>query len=158
MNGIEKSSSGEEIMQKISATGHKVTESRRVVVELALKRESPFSAADLYEDIKRLAPSVGRATVFRTLDLLSGMQLLEKVHLGEGCHSYVVCQTRHHHHLICNSCGRTVDFEDCQLNELMQELARQTEFSIKGHRLEVFGHCRSCQENEKPLTVSNGIG
>ncbi|MEI7556521.1 Fur family transcriptional regulator [Candidatus Chlorohelix sp.] len=156
MGTIVKTSAGEEIMQKISESGYKLTESRRVLVELALKHEGHFSAADLYETIKSEAPSVGRATVFRTLDLLTSMQLLEKIHLGDGCHSYVVCQSRHHHHLICNTCGLTIDFENCHLNELLQDLSRLTNFSIKGHWLEVFGQCERCQ-NKEQFAVTDSI-
>jgi Fur family ferric uptake transcriptional regulator len=156
MSKIERTIIGDDIMLKISQAGHKLTDSRRAVVELALRREHHFSAAELYEDVKREAPSVGRATVFRTLDLLSNMQLLEKVHIGEGCHSYVVCQSRHHHHLICNSCGMTVNFENCALNETLQQLAQQTNFDIRGHWLEVFGQCASCQRKEQQEMALTG--
>ncbi len=144
MSKIEHTPGGDLIMEKISEADHKVTESRRVVVELALKRDNAFSAAALYDDVKQLAPSVGRATVFRTLDLLSSMGFLEKVHMEDGCHNYVVCHGQHHHHLICNRCGAAVDFEDCSLNELLQQLASRTGFQIQGHWLEVFGLCRNC--------------
>ena len=156
MLSIEHTLAGDEIMQKISRAGHKVTESRRVVVELALRRTGYFSASDLYDEMKREAPTVGRATVFRTLDLLSSMHLLEKVHAGEGCHSYVICQSHHHHHLICNNCGTAVDFEDCSLSDLMQRLAQETRFLIHGHWLEVFGECEGCRQKTEEKRKSVG--
>ena len=132
-------------MVRLSDASHRLTESRRAVVELALKKEGLFTAADLYEDVRREAPGVGRATVFRTLDLLTGYRFLEKIHLGENCHSYVVCQERHHHHLLCSVCGKVVDFENCGLSDLLEELAKRTDFQITGHWLEVTGRCSSCQ-------------
>lgn len=142
-NAVEKT------LQRISEAGHKVTSARRVMVEVILRRSGYFTAADIYEDIKHAAPGVGRATVFRTLDLLNEIQLVEKIHQGDGCHRYVVCQTQHHHHLVCSSCGSTSDFDECTLNDLFQQLAQQMRFRIRGHWLEIFGVCENCQEAEQ---------
>ncbi len=156
MSNIEHTRAGDAIMEKISEADHKVTESRRAVVELALKREHAFSAAELYEIVKEKAPGVGRATVFRTLDLLTSLRFLEKVHMAEGCHNYVVCGGQHHHHLICDSCGVALDFEDCSLTELLQRLTERTGFAIRGHWLEVFGKCQNCQKANLPVPTLVG--
>ncbi len=143
-------------IQRISEAGYKVTAARRALVDLILRRSSYFSAADIWEDVQNLAPGVGRATVFRTLDLLTEMQMVGKIHVSDGYHPYVVCQGHHHHHMICSNCGTTSDFDECTLNELLQQLEHQTHFRIRGHWLEVFGVCESCQQVEKvePLLVT----
>lgn len=146
---VELASAVEQILQRISEAGHKVTSARRVVVELILRQAGYFTSADICEALKSVEPGVGRATVFRTLDLLNEMHLVEKVHLADGCHRYLVCQTNQHHHLICSRCGTASDFDEPTLNELFQQLARQTRFRIRGHWIEVFGLCENCQEVEQ---------
>jgi Fur family transcriptional regulator, ferric uptake regulator len=140
---------GDAILKRLSEAGFKLTDSRRAVVELMLKRQGHFSASDIYEDTKREAPKVGRATVFRTLDLLSQMNMLERIHIGDGCHSYVICESHHHHHIICSSCGSSISFENCELEGFIKKLESQTNFRIHGHWLEVFGECVTCQQLDK---------
>jgi Fe2+ or Zn2+ uptake regulation protein len=149
ITGILPTPQGDAILKKLSDAGYKMTDSRRAVVELMLRRQGHFSAADIYQDTKREAPKVGRATVFRTLDLLSQMNMLERVHAGEGCHSYVICGNHHHHHIICSSCGSSLSFENCELDNFIRKLEQDTSFRIHGHWLEVFGECVTCQKSVK---------
>lgn len=117
------------------------------MVEAAQRQPGPFTADELLQQLQDAGPGVGRATVFRTLDLLAQNAVLDRLHRPDGCHSYVVATpgNQHHHHLICSACGAVVQFEECTVEPLLAALSDRTQFSISGHWLEVFGLCVACQ-------------
>jgi Fur family ferric uptake transcriptional regulator len=137
----------EQTLHFLTARGQRMTEPRRQVVEAAQKRDGPFTADDLLQELRDSGADVGRATIFRTLDLLVQHGVLDRLHQPQGCHRYVVAldAERHHHHLICSDCGTVVQFEECNVGPLLTELGRQNGFRISGHWLEVFGTCAACQ-------------
>jgi Fur family transcriptional regulator, ferric uptake regulator len=137
----------EHTLQLLQQRGHRLTGPRRRVVEAAQRQSGPFTADELLQQLQDDLPRVGRATIFRTLDLLAQNNVLDRLHRPDGCHSYVVATPGdpHHHHLICSACGVVVQFEDCTVEPLLAELSDRTQFSISGHWLEVFGLCAACQ-------------
>ena len=114
-------------------------------MELVAARGSRhFSAADLVADAQVRSIRIGRATVFRTLDLLLASDIIERIDLPDGEHAYLACRPNHHHHVICTGCGRSNDVDDGDLRGLVAAVERATGFAIDGHRLELFGRCPSC--------------
>jgi len=142
----------DDILEKLEQDGLRSTQPRRVVVDEIVRRDTPFTSTELLESVQSHSPGVGRATVFRTLDLLSRMGILQRIHRdadGGPCHAYLACDDTHHHHLICNACGHVTDFqEDATLDALVREVERHTAFKIEGHRLELVGLCPNCQSHE----------
>ncbi len=139
----------DEIMERLDNEGYRLTGPRRIVVGQIVRHHTPFTSAELLETVRHNSPAIGRATVFRTLDLLCRIGLVQRIHEdahGGRCHAYIACDERHHHHLICNSCGTVRDFnEDEALDALVREVEKRTAFQIEGHRLELVGLCPSCQ-------------
>jgi len=139
----------ENVMQKLAGEGYRPTGPRRAVVEEILGRRVPFTSAELWDAVQVSTPGVGRATVFRTLDLLGKLGVVQRIHSDaeEGrCQAYLACGERHHHHLICNVCGRVTDFEEeDELEGLVREVERRTAFKVEGHRLELVGVCAQCR-------------
>ena len=135
----------EELLARLAARGHRMTGPRRQIVT-ALARRGSTTAQELYESLRADGSGIGRATVFRTLELLSGLGVLERVHGDAGYHNYALAQPGHSHQIICSDCGTTLEFSDCALDSLLTGLAQRTAFRIDGHWLEVFGVCRSCQQ------------
>ncbi|HMA36051.1 MAG TPA: Fur family transcriptional regulator [Chloroflexia bacterium] len=137
------------VLERLDQEGLRLTEPRQQVVAAILGRTTPFTSAELWTAIQERAPSIGRATVFRTLDLLVRLGILQRIHAdaeGGRCHAYLACDAGHHHHLICNGCGAVTDFtEDAALGELIHQVERHTAFRIEGHRLELVGRCPACQ-------------
>lgn len=137
------------LLERLNQEGYRLTGPRRIVLEKVVSHSEPFTSAELWEAIQRDAPTIGRATVFRTLDLLCKMGVVQRIHRDAEsgrCQAYLACDERHHHHLICKGCGNVADFyEGKTLEVLMREIEQRTAFRVEGHRLELVGLCPSCQ-------------
>ena len=139
------------LVSRVADTGLRMTGPRTVVLGEIARQRSSFTATELLDAVNRCAPQVGRATVFRTLDLLVEHGMLRRVHTESGAnwgHSYVLCglSDAHHHHLVCTVCGRVSDFEGCSVDGLIEGLKAQSAFRVQGHHLELYGECESCQD------------
>ncbi|GAC1299758.1 MAG: hypothetical protein NVSMB27_39960 [Ktedonobacteraceae bacterium] len=88
---------------------------------------------------------MGRATVFRAVEKLVDMGLLDRIEFADGTHRYRVCGGTHHHHLTCTHCHRVVEIDICLPQEQLAVISEQTNFDIEGHTLTVFGRCEDCR-------------
>jgi Fur family ferric uptake transcriptional regulator len=129
----------------LDRAGYRLTEPRRAVVELIGAREGHFTAADLVRDARVRRLGLGRATIFRSLDLLTGLSVLERLDLPSGEHAYVPCEPRHHHHVVCSACGRSTEVEDLGIGSIVHEVELRTGYRIDDHRLELYGRCPRCR-------------
>ena len=100
---------------------------------------------------------VGRATVFRTLDILERLGAVERLELPSGEHTYVVCEPAHHHHVVCSGCGRTEEIVDAGLRTVVRRVARRTGYRVDEHRLELFGLCPACLAGESEGGNRDGL-
>lgn len=130
-----------DISRLLADHGHRLTQPRRAVVETILGHDRPFTA----EQIVAESPEIGRATVYRTLELLASVDVLTRILTADGRPAYVAGTPGHRHHLVCSSCGATVAFTSCPMEQLVQDLSATTDFAIVGHHLEVFGVCPECR-------------
>src|SRR3990172_9979492 len=87
----------------------------------------------------------GRATVFRTIRLLTERGVVCRVLLEDGSLHYRLSRRGHHHHLVCLNCGGVRDLDECAVGDLVRELSRASGYEIEGHWLEVYGRCASCR-------------
>lgn len=138
-----------EMLRAIDRAGIRLTEPRRAVVALIARRGGHFTSADLVADADRRKIGVGRATIFRLLELLAAESLVERVDLPDGSRAYVPCEPSHHHHLVCVSCGAIAEVDDCGIDAVTAEAARRTGFRIDAHRLELFGRCPNCARRRR---------
>ncbi|MBA3779711.1 MAG: transcriptional repressor [Chloroflexi bacterium] len=138
----------EPLVEALDVAGHRLTEPRRAVAELIAQRQGHFTAADLVADARSRRLGIGRATIFRALELFTELNLVERLDLPSGDHAYVGCMRRHHHHVVCSSCGRTTEVEDHGMQTVVSEVGRQTGYRIDAHRVELFGICPSCQARD----------
>ena len=132
------------IVDTLGRRGLRLTGARRRVADMLDRRGGTFTAADLLDDAERHDVAIGRATVFRSLDLFTDLGLLERIDLPTGDHAYVVCEPVHHHHVVCSVCGRQTEVEDAGVQAILAEMERQTGYRIDRHRLELYGTCPSC--------------
>lgn len=128
--------------------GHRMTQPRRIVTGQVLQQSRPFTAEQMVAEVHAAAPEVGRATVYRTLELLGSVDVVARVLRSDGHPAYIAGSPGHRHHLVCSDCGTTVAFSACPVDALVSDLRRDTNFAIQGHMLEVFGVCPACQTQE----------
>jgi Fur family ferric uptake transcriptional regulator len=144
----------ERIIQALEGAGYQATPNRRLVARLVAATGGYFTAADLLERGRRERVKIGRATIFRALDLLTSLRVVERLDLPSGSHAYVICvPDEHHHHLVCSCCGRSEDVADGELAGLVDEIAGRSGYRIEAHRLELFGICPTCADRA-PESVS----
>ncbi len=124
------------------------TAPRRMLVEKLAelaKTGEAFSPDDLWQRLRAVYGKIGRATVYRSIEQLVENKVLDRVELCDGSHRYRVCGGSHHHHLVCTSCHRVEDFQDCLSEQKFEEIGRRHDFSVEDHRLTVYGTCRRCR-------------
>ena len=133
------------VIGELSIEGHRITEPRKRLLRRIATYTHPFSAEELYASVQQADDSIGRATVYRTLDLLLSRRWLARIHREDGEHAYVIAAGGHEHHLVCTQCGLVTAFEGCDLETLIGGLAQRLGFEIRGHWLEAYGRCQRCR-------------
>jgi Fur family ferric uptake transcriptional regulator len=123
----------------------KCTPQRLAVLGIMQKSMKHLSITEVHKDVKRILPRTGLATIYRTLETLEKLGLVVRVHLEDGCQSYALAPSGHQHPIVCVSCNRVVDFEECPIEDISRRLSRETGFKIQQHFLQLFGRCRECQ-------------
>lgn len=137
--------SAAEAMTAMSSHGYRLTSPRRAIIMAALGQERPFTAEQLVAATVDAAGDSGRSTVYRTLEILASLGILSRILDAGGRPVYVTGAPNHRHHLLCSGCGVTVPFSDCPVSDLAVTLARDNDFEIHGHLLEIFGTCGNCR-------------
>src|SRR6476659_8504804 len=122
----------------------KLTRPRQAVLEIIAAAEHHLTPAEIHKRARKKYPHLGLVTVYRTLELLTGLGYVQRVHFNNGCHSYVAAAQGHAHHLVCSNCGKAEEFENCDLEPLIARLQRKTGFQIQIHMLELMGRCPEC--------------
>ncbi len=135
---------GGSLLTALSDAGARVTEPRRAVAALIGAQDGHFTTAQLLTAARLEYPGLGRATIFRALDLFTSLGFVERMDLPGGGHAWVACETAHHHHAICTRCGRSTEVDDHGLADVLASVAGRSGFRVTTHRLEVFGTCASC--------------
>lgn len=151
------------VLAHLSAQGHRVTGPRRAILERIVRYTQPFGAEQLFKDLGGDQGPIGRATVYRTVDLLCAGGWLARVHWSPAKetttadeHAYVPIEPGHQHHLVCKNCGAVVAFEGCDVDGLLGGLAQRLNFRIDGHWLEAYGLCQGCQRRAGPAPAGAG--
>jgi Fe2+ or Zn2+ uptake regulation protein len=125
--------------------GYRMTAPRRAIIAAALRQERPFTAEQLVADAAYGAGESGRSTVYRTLEILASLGVLSRILDATGRPVYVAGAPVHRHHLVCAGCGTAVPFNACPVGDLAASLARENDFEVHGHLLEIFGTCGDCR-------------
>ena len=135
--------------------GYKNTQQRLHILQAFLEFEGHCAAEELLNAARRRDPSVSQATVYRTLKLLCHAGLARAMHFGDGMARFERrLAEEHHDHLICELCGRTIEFFSAEIERLQEDLARQHNFAPTRHRLYLYGVCPICREAESDAVRS----
>ena len=138
------SSITEQILEALEERGYRSTAPRRTMAAAIGEQSRHFTAEGLRQ---QLPPSLGRATVYRTLKILVEADVLCRVLLEDGDLHYQLSHRGHHHHLLCVQCGASQDLSGCDIEDMLASTSARHGFELSGHWLEVYGRCRSCIEN-----------
>lgn len=127
--------------------GVRNTWQRAAVVEVLQDIDKFVSARQIHEELENRGEKVGLTTVYRTLQSLAEVEAVDVLQNKEGESLYRHCLTEHHHHhLVCSVCGRSEEIEGGPVEKWAQLVAQRYGYELVGHDAEVFGVCRSCQE------------
>jgi len=131
----------------LSESGHRAGGARAAVIELLAPQSCCLSAQEISEDLRKAGNDVGIASIYRALDLLHELGLVQRVEFGEGAARFepVVPGGEHHHHAVCDTCGRVTAFEDERLERQLERLAGRLRHSMSGHDLVIHGECSRCR-------------
>ena len=137
--------------QNFIRTNHLKSSKRRdLIFDYVVKTNAHFTVDDIYASMLRIDPEIGIATIYRTVRLLVDCGVLLEHTFGEkkGFFEVIDTNSKHHDHLICNVCGKILEFQ-CDLTKSdKQRIAEQYHFQIKSHKLEIFGTCSQCQKQQ----------
>lgn len=124
--------------QRCAEAGLKMTEQRRVILRVLGSAEDHPSVESVYERARQIDPSISIATVYRTLSLLDELDLVIKHEFQEG-HSRYEVNWDHHHHLVDLETGEVIEFQNEELEQLKEQIARDLGYDLIDHRLELYG-------------------
>ena len=126
--------------------GHKITPQRIAVLEEIIKNKDHRESEDIYFAIKSSKTYVSRATVYRTLDILVQNNFVRKLNIGDGRALYEnKIDSLHHDHLICDMCGKIIEFMNPEIEDIQEIIAKKFQFTLHRHIHQLFGHCKECQ-------------
>ena len=153
---MEQKEVQELLKDRLKEKGLKVTRQRHLVLSVLEENSGRhMTAEDIYELVAEDYPDIGLATVYRALQLLWDMQLVDRISFDDGCVRYEIGhlfkgEAKHnHHHLICRKCNKVIPFGDDLLDDLEHHIEEATGFHVLDHELKFFGLCRECMKKEK---------
>lgn len=130
----------------LAANNLKHSQQRKEVLYIFLNINKHLTANELYRIVQKKYPSIGYATIYRTLKLLCGCGLCRELKFEDGTTRYEHLHNHQHHdHLICTKCGRFVEVVDPEIERLQEKLIKQHGFYSERHRMELYGICKRCK-------------
>jgi Fur family ferric uptake transcriptional regulator len=136
----------EHALAALQAAGHRRGGARTAVVEALAMHSCAVTALDLDDELRRREPPVGRASVYRALEQLEQLGLVQRIEVCRGTAGYerIEPDGHHHHHAICRECGRMIPFEDSSLEHAIHELSESISFDVTEHDVVLRGRCERC--------------
>jgi Fur family ferric uptake transcriptional regulator len=134
-------------LAELRSAGHRKGQARLAVIDLLSTQRCALTAPEIAGELRSRGHGVGLATVYRTLELLADMKLVARLDVGQGIARYepLLPGGDHHHHLVCDHCGRVIPFDDDELEETIDRLTRKVRFQVAEHDVVLHGACRSCR-------------
>lgn len=141
----------DQIKKRLHSKSYKLTPQREATLRVLLEREEDhLSAEEVFLLVKEKAPEIGLATVYRTLELLSELEIVDKINFGDGVSRFDLRKEgveHFHHHLVCIECGLVEEIIEDLLGDVEKIVEEKWGFEVKDHRLTFHGVCKQCQES-----------
>jgi len=146
MSSEERGTWTQHAFHLLEQAGYRRGGARKAVVELLGRQSCAVTAIDIDTALRAGGQTVARASVYRTLEQLAELGLVQRLEVGQGTARYepVDPSGEHHHHLVCDRCGDVVPFEDPELEKAIARLSRRVEFEVDDHEVVLHGACGAC--------------
>lgn len=139
MSGVEPA------LQRLRDAGYKITHARRAVLSALHDSGGHLTSAEITERVESEHPAIGRASIFRTLELLTSLAVIRPTYVNPTTPTYVLMsQEGHHSHIICTECDRVIELDECHVDSLIGDLEYRHHIRLTGHLVEFYGICESC--------------
>jgi Fe2+ or Zn2+ uptake regulation protein len=132
-------------LKALSEHGYRLTGSRRAVVEIVGTSPRAMTPLEVFDSARAAHPELGLVSVYRTLEKLEELHLIQRVHQPSGCQAFISASQGHQHMLLCQNCGQVTFFEGDDLDNLISAISSRTGYKIQEHWLQLFGICEDCR-------------
>jgi Fur family transcriptional regulator, ferric uptake regulator len=129
--------------------GYRITAPLRAIVDILSVSDCALGPLKLVELGRKSCPGMGLVTVYRALEKMEELGLIQRVHQSQNCSMYLRAAHGHEHLLLCLVCGKVEFFSGDNLNELIHQISKKSGFTIREHWLQLYGICSECQENKE---------
>jgi len=134
--------------QELQGSGARLTKPRKAILDVIAASEQPLSAMDIFERAQQQVPNLGLVTVYRTIDTLESLGLIDRIHGSTDCQTIFRAASGHRHLLSCTDCGKSVYFDGVLAEREFDRIGLENGFEITDHILQLYGICEKCQENK----------
>ncbi len=132
-------------LTQLNDNGYRLTKARRAVVQTVARSTRALTPVEVYDSARKHYRALGLVSVYRTLEKLEELHLVQRVHQPQGCQAFIAAGQGHQHLLLCQSCGRVTFFEGDDLKALIAAISNKTGYRIREHWLQLFGLCADCR-------------
>jgi Fur family ferric uptake transcriptional regulator len=133
----------------LNSVGLRKTNQRALILDVIHEGQGHLDADEVYRRARKKRPRLSLSTVYRTLQTLKRLGLVEEVHLDEAHHHYEIKSSTEHHHLVCLGCGKVVEFECSMSQKMKEEVSREKGFQVINTEVRMTGYCPSCRQDNK---------
>ncbi|HWR61996.1 MAG TPA: transcriptional repressor [Clostridia bacterium] len=124
--------------------GYKLTEQRRIIIGTFLESPGHHTAQEIFDMVREKRRDINFSTIYRNLELLSRLEIINKLQIESGISHYELTGLSHHHHIICKKCGETREIDICPYASLGEEQFKSLGFKATDHKFEIYGYCSKC--------------
>lgn len=124
--------------------GYKLTEQRRLIIEIFEEKPGPHTAQEIFNLAKLRSGKMDFSTVYRNLELLSSLNIVNKLMINSGVSHFELHRVGHHHHIICKGCGEMKEIDICPFSGADEDKLRAAGFEPTEHRFDIYGYCSKC--------------
>ena len=138
-------------LEVLKANGGRGSIPRQSIVNILSKSDRLLEPMEIFIEARKECPHIGLVTVYRTLEKMENLNLIQRVHTKNGCHAYIAMAPDHQHLLICEVCKRSVWIPADNFAPIQSQIERLRHYRITDHWLQVMGICQECQKKEKEV-------
>jgi len=137
----------ERALAELRSSGYRRGAARVTVIDFLERQECCLGAQEIHDELRAHGTPVGLASVYRVLDTLAQRGLLQRLDLGDGVARFEPARTDsdHHHHLVCDDCGRVEAFADDRLERVIRDVERRSGYAVAAHDVVLRGACTDCR-------------